>query len=196
MKIIVRAAIVSALVLAGVAIAMRPASAHKAITSKYTYNDDVFPILRDRGMNRPQQVRLAEWFGQEVDGSRLERAHGARDVAVARQEYDLRMLLSGDPALQLQAVDVRQLHVQDQAGRELRLGKPDVLRGRSERDHIQVCGCEELVQRFAHAHVVIDDKHDVILRAHRESRALVGSVKLNVAPPPGGLPLVAHSRPW
>jgi hypothetical protein len=48
MKISLRAAVVSALVLAGVAIAMRPASAHKAITSKYTYNDDVFPILRDR----------------------------------------------------------------------------------------------------------------------------------------------------
>jgi hypothetical protein len=48
MKISLRAAIVSALVLAGIAIAMRPASAHKAITSKYTYNDDVFPILRER----------------------------------------------------------------------------------------------------------------------------------------------------
>ena len=48
MKMSLRAAIVSALVLAGIAIAMRPASAHKAITSKYTYNDDVFPILRDR----------------------------------------------------------------------------------------------------------------------------------------------------
>src|SRR5258708_12255980 len=48
MKMSLRAAIVSALVVAGVAIAMRPASAHKAITSKYTYNDDVFPILRDR----------------------------------------------------------------------------------------------------------------------------------------------------
>ena len=38
----------SALALAAVAIAFQPASAHKAITSKYTYNDDVFPILRDR----------------------------------------------------------------------------------------------------------------------------------------------------
>src|SRR3954447_9387612 len=28
--------------------AMRIGEAHKAITSKYTYNDDVFPILRDR----------------------------------------------------------------------------------------------------------------------------------------------------
>jgi hypothetical protein len=38
----------SALVLAGVAVAIQPATAHKAITSKYTYNDDVFPILRER----------------------------------------------------------------------------------------------------------------------------------------------------
>jgi len=44
----VRTAVVSALVLACVAIAIQPAGAHKAITSKYTYNDDVFPILRER----------------------------------------------------------------------------------------------------------------------------------------------------
>jgi len=38
----------SALVLAGIALMIRPGEAHKAITSKYTYNDDVFPILRER----------------------------------------------------------------------------------------------------------------------------------------------------
>jgi hypothetical protein len=45
---IVRAAVLSAIVLGGVALVIQPAGAHKAITSKYTYNDDVFPILRDR----------------------------------------------------------------------------------------------------------------------------------------------------
>jgi hypothetical protein len=44
----IRVFAVSALVLAGVAIAIQPGEAHKAITSKYTYNDDVFPILHDR----------------------------------------------------------------------------------------------------------------------------------------------------
>ena len=44
----VRTVGISALVLCGVAIAIQPGEAHKAITSKYTYNDDVFPILRDR----------------------------------------------------------------------------------------------------------------------------------------------------
>jgi mono/diheme cytochrome c family protein len=48
MKKSLRVTAIAALVLAGVAIAMQPAAAHKAITSKYTYNDDVFPILRER----------------------------------------------------------------------------------------------------------------------------------------------------
>ncbi|MGH9140879.1 MAG: hypothetical protein ACRD2I_07035 [Vicinamibacterales bacterium] len=43
-----RAAVLTALVVAGIVVAMQPAGAHKAITSKYTYNDDVFPILRER----------------------------------------------------------------------------------------------------------------------------------------------------
>ena len=38
----------AALALAAVAVAIQPGEAHKAITSKYTYNDDVFPILRER----------------------------------------------------------------------------------------------------------------------------------------------------
>jgi len=44
----IRFVAVAALVLAGLVIAIQPGEAHKAITSKYTYNDDVFPILRDR----------------------------------------------------------------------------------------------------------------------------------------------------
>jgi len=43
-----RLAIVTAAVTAACALSIVPGEAHKAITSKYTYNDDVFPILRDR----------------------------------------------------------------------------------------------------------------------------------------------------
>src|SRR5262252_6059127 len=45
---IVRIVAAAVCVFACVAIAIQPAGAHKAITSKYTYNDDVFPILRER----------------------------------------------------------------------------------------------------------------------------------------------------
>jgi hypothetical protein len=43
-----RLLLLCALVLAGVALAIERGEAHKAITSKYTYNDDVFPIFRER----------------------------------------------------------------------------------------------------------------------------------------------------
>src|ERR1700736_2365245 len=44
----VRLVLVGALVVAACALSVAPGEAHKAITSKYTYNDDVFPILRER----------------------------------------------------------------------------------------------------------------------------------------------------
>ena len=43
-----RATVIAALALCAVAMAIQPGEAHKAITSKFTYNDDVFPVLRDR----------------------------------------------------------------------------------------------------------------------------------------------------
>jgi hypothetical protein len=44
----VRVILLTAIVVAGIALAMQHGEAHKAITSKYTYNDDVFPIFRER----------------------------------------------------------------------------------------------------------------------------------------------------
>ena len=43
-----RLIVVFSIVVIGLAAAVQRGEAHKAITSKYTYNDDVFPILRDR----------------------------------------------------------------------------------------------------------------------------------------------------
>jgi len=44
----VRCAFASGVIVAALAVCMQRGEAHKAITSKYTYNDDVFPILRER----------------------------------------------------------------------------------------------------------------------------------------------------
>ncbi len=44
----VRIALACLVVLAALAAGVRRGEAHKAITSKYTYNDDVFPILKER----------------------------------------------------------------------------------------------------------------------------------------------------
>src|SRR6266540_3340319 len=40
--------VTSVLIVAAIGFASNRGAAHKAITSKYTYNDDVFPIFRDR----------------------------------------------------------------------------------------------------------------------------------------------------
>ena len=47
-RVIARVAIATGLLGAATLLSTVPGEAHKAITSKYTYNDDVFPILRDR----------------------------------------------------------------------------------------------------------------------------------------------------
>ena len=39
---------VASVILAGLALAGQRGEAHKAITSKYTFNDDVFPIFKER----------------------------------------------------------------------------------------------------------------------------------------------------
>ena len=45
---VTHAALALTLVAIGLAVTVEPGSAHKPITSPYTYNDDIFPILRDR----------------------------------------------------------------------------------------------------------------------------------------------------
>ena len=47
-RVLTRVAIATGLLAAAALLSTVPGDAHKAITSKYTYNDDVFPILRDR----------------------------------------------------------------------------------------------------------------------------------------------------
>ena len=44
----VRLTVFVAIVAAAIGVGTKRGEAHKAITSKYTYNDDVFPILRAR----------------------------------------------------------------------------------------------------------------------------------------------------
>ena len=44
----IRALLMAAAAVTVGALSLTPGEAHKAITSKYTYNDDVFPILRDK----------------------------------------------------------------------------------------------------------------------------------------------------
>src|SRR6266852_8548543 len=57
-------------------------------------------------LNRIQQILIAEWFGQELDRSRLYCPHGHGDIAVAGDKYDWNANVSlGQLALEVQATD-------------------------------------------------------------------------------------------
>jgi len=86
-----------------------------ASLSRFRRAPDPAPARPDRS----QQSESLNGFCQEVDSSCLERAYGARHVAVSVNEHDLRVMFDGDLALQIQAVDVRELYVQDEARRQL-----------------------------------------------------------------------------
>ena len=59
---------------------------------------------------------------------------------MARDEHDLRVIPVRGLALEVQSVDVRKLHIQNQAGRHVGLRIREVLGGGTERDHVQVEG--------------------------------------------------------
>ncbi len=52
---------------------------------------------------------------------------------------------------------------------------------------------EELLQCLAHAEIIVDHKHDMILHAHHDSLEEIGNAKLKTAP--RGLFRAAQSRP-
>src|SRR4051812_2244924 len=67
-------------------------------------------------------------------------------------------------ALQVEPVHVRKLHVENQAGRYIRLGVRVEFGTCAKRDRAQVGGRQERAQRFTDATIVIHDKYDVVLR--------------------------------
>ncbi len=70
-----------------------------------------------RGFDRAQQIAVAHRLDQEVRRARLHCAHAGRDIAVPGEEDDRqRPACSIELTLQLQSVQVGELHVEQQAG--------------------------------------------------------------------------------
>src|SRR5215469_14542475 len=91
-------------------------------------------ILRERRVHQPQEFVVAEWFGQKIEGSRLDGAHARWDVAVAGDKDDRRVISLRQLSLQIQAVDVGKFDIEDQAGRYIGFWMGAVFGGGSERD--------------------------------------------------------------
>jgi hypothetical protein len=77
-------------------------------------------IARKTVLDGVQKVLIAERLRQELDGARLHRLHGHRNIAVRRDEDDRELPIGRtNLALELDAASSRHSHVDDQADRAL-----------------------------------------------------------------------------
>ena len=102
-------------------------------------------------------------------------------------------MLGRDLLLEFQSVDVGQLDVEHQAGRQIGPGIGEVFRGGAERHAAEAERFQKLAQRLAHVGIVVDDEDDMVAPLHTRAAECEGRVKLSAVP--FGSPLVAHSRP-
>src|SRR5262249_59042460 len=91
------------------------------------------------------------------------------------------------------AVDVRQLHIEDEAGWQVGLVAAHILARRAKGDSAYSMRFKQLAERFADTRVVIDDKDDMVVRRHAAGFISIGNVKMNIAP--RGSFFSAHDRP-
>jgi len=96
----------------------------------------------------------------------LDGAYAGSYVAVTCDEYDRWMILTAHLLLQVQAITVWELGVQDQASGYIPLGVSKEFGCGAERDGTQVGGREEPLERLANAMIVIYDYYDVVSREH------------------------------
>jgi hypothetical protein len=115
-----------------------------------------------------QQLLFVEWLRQEIQGPRLDGANAGGDVAMTGDKDDRRMVSARHLPLQIEAVNVRQLDIEHQAGRHLRLGVSHVRRCGSERHRVQTGGRQQVLQRLAQAAVIVDDQYDGVCRRHSD----------------------------
>ena len=97
-------------------------------------------------------------------------------------EYDRRMIAFGDLALQVEAVDIRQSDIEQEAGWQVRLDRTDKLMSRLKGDRTHAMRCQEFVQRLPQACVVVDDVDNGIICRHCAAFASIGSEKMSFAP--------------
>src|SRR4051794_24925251 len=102
------------------------------------------------------------------------------------------MIPLGNLPLQIEAVDIRQLDIKDEAGWDVRLFGIDVIAGRSKNDGTHSVRRQEFFERFQDTWIIIHDEYNMIVPDHATT-ASTGRVKMNVVP--FGSFASAHSRP-
>lgn len=95
------------------------------------------------GINQDRR-RLIGADAALVAAAQFGSARAARESRFGTLKDDFRVIILTGLALEIQSVDVRKFHIQNQAGRHVGLRVCDVLSRRTERDRPQIEGREEL----------------------------------------------------
>src|SRR5438552_7159354 len=84
-------------------------------------------------------------------------------------ENDRGMDVVGKLALEIQAVDVRQLDIEQETRRQIGLRVGDIFRGTGEQLGSPSQGLQQLAERLSHSGVVVYNEDDFLRRVHDAS---------------------------
>ena len=117
-----------------------------------------FALPGDRLFDRPEQIPINQWLGQELMGAGFHRPNRHRNVAVSGEEDDRDLLVCpGKLLLKIEPAQAGQLHVQHEAARDLLAGRGEKLLRRGKRLHVPSGRSDEAAHCFSHRRIVIDD---------------------------------------
>src|ERR1051326_391710 len=144
-------------------------------------------------LNRIDQVLVPERLGQKLHRSSFHGSDRHRNVPMSGNKNDGNMNVGLEQfLLEIQAAHTRQSNVKHQtAGSIHPLAAQKLLRG-TEQLHLQTHRCQQVLERFTNAGVVINNKHDWLNPGHASAVLSVGRVNSNVVPWGPGL---ARIRP-
>src|SRR2546425_5708006 len=151
-------------------------------------------VAVNRLLNGVQQLLVTEGLREKFHRPGLHGLHRHRHVAMTRDEDDRdRGSRLGEFALEIEATQPGQAHIEDEAPGPIRTLAPQELLRRPERLDPEPDRRDQAPGRFANRPIVVDDEDDGVLGAHDTGWPRAGRTNWNVAPWPAFG--VAHNRP-
>jgi hypothetical protein len=114
-------------------------------------------ILSEGSMHQPQHLPLAEELCQKIERSRFDGAYAGWDVSVPHERDNRRMISASNLLPQVQAINIRELKIQDKARGYVRLGEGNLFGSLSECHSMNLRGGQQIHKCLAHSMVVVHD---------------------------------------
>jgi len=133
----------------------------------FTFALPAVAILRQRELNGVEKILIAKRLGQKLDGSRLHRAYGHRNVSVGRDEDDRHLDIGTRKfLLEIQTAHSRQADIQDKTAGDFGLLRiQELLRGNVQL-RFETHRSQQIPERVAHGWIIFNNKHTALRAFH------------------------------